>query len=74
MVGSDILYDERSAHALLALLGRVLAPDGEVWLADPGREPAQRFLKAATGAWRQTKRPCGYGVTVYRLARAGREY
>lgn len=72
VVGSDVMYDDRSVPALLALLGRIVSPDGEVWLADPGRAPATGFVEAARHAWRLTARPCGHGVTLHRLAPSGR--
>jgi len=47
VLASDVLYEARNGEALLPLLPRLLAPRGEVWLADPGRPAAQRFLAAA---------------------------
>lgn len=67
VLGSDILYDERSAHALTALLDRVVAADGEVWITDPGRDAASAFLASASTAWRLSKYRCGHGVFLYRL-------
>lgn len=69
VLGSDILYIERSAHALTALLDRVVAADGEVWIADPGREAASAFLASASTAWRLSNYRCGHGVLLHRLAR-----
>ena len=45
---SDVLYERRNADLLLDLLPRLT---GEVWLADPGRPPAARFLEAAVRTW-----------------------
>jgi predicted nicotinamide N-methyase len=66
VLASDVLYEARNADALLDLLPRL---GREVWLADPGRAPAARFLKAATEHWEITPRrtaalPNG---AVYRL-------
>jgi predicted nicotinamide N-methyase len=47
VLASDVLYEARNGEALLPLLPRLLAPRGEVWLADPGRPGAERFLAAA---------------------------
>lgn len=69
VLGSDILYDERSAHALTALLERVVAADGEVWITDPGRDAASAFLASASTAWRLSKYRCGHGVLLHRLVR-----
>jgi predicted nicotinamide N-methyase len=48
VLASDVLYEARNADALLALLPQLGA---EVWLADPGRIPAARFLEAAAAQW-----------------------
>ncbi|MBV8953408.1 MAG: methyltransferase domain-containing protein [Solirubrobacterales bacterium] len=69
VLGSDILYVERSAHALTALLDRVVAADGEVWITDPGRAAASAFLASASTAWRLSDYRCGHGVLLHRLAR-----
>lgn len=69
VLGADVLYDERSAHALLALLDRVVSADGEVWITDPGRDPASAFLAAASTSWRLSRRSCGHGVLLHRLVR-----
>jgi predicted nicotinamide N-methyase len=47
VLASDVLYEARNGEALLPLLPRLLAARGEVWLADPGRPAAARFLAAA---------------------------
>ncbi len=44
VLASDVLYEARNGEALAPLLPRLLAPHGEVWLADPGRPAAERFL------------------------------
>src|SRR5688572_6776641 len=48
VLASDVLYEARNGDVLLELLPR-LGP--EVWLADPGRPPAARFLEAARRDW-----------------------
>jgi predicted nicotinamide N-methyase len=69
VLASDVLYEERNVEPLLALLPRVCAPGGEVWLADPGRAPAARFLAAAAATWRVGAIPHDgpAHVTVHRL-------
>jgi predicted nicotinamide N-methyase len=44
VLASDVLYEPRNGDALAPLLPRLLAAHGEVWLADPGRPAAERFL------------------------------
>jgi hypothetical protein len=43
-----VLYEARNGDILLELLPRL---GDEVWLADPGRPPAARFLEAARRDW-----------------------
>ena len=69
VMGSDVLYDDTSADHLRRLLARVIAPAGEVWLADPGRPPAAGFTAAAEIDWRVSRRPSGHGVWLHRLVR-----
>lgn len=53
VLAADVLYEGRDVDPLLALVARLVAPGGLLWLAEPGRRPAERFLTAATAAaWR----------------------
>jgi predicted nicotinamide N-methyase len=54
VLAADVLYEARNVDVLLELLPR-LGP--EVWLADPGRPPARRFLEAAVRDWSITAFP-----------------
>jgi predicted nicotinamide N-methyase len=47
ILGADLLYEGRDVEPLLAIVERILAPDGMLWLAEPGRKTAQRFLNTA---------------------------
>jgi predicted nicotinamide N-methyase len=69
VLASDVLYEARNVEPLLALLPRLCAAAGEVWLADPGRAPADRFLAAAAERWRIDALPHDgpAHVTVHRL-------
>jgi predicted nicotinamide N-methyase len=69
VLASDVLYEARNVGPLLALLPRLCAAAGEVWLADPGRAPAERFLAAAAERWRIDALPHDgpAQVTVHRL-------
>jgi predicted nicotinamide N-methyase len=74
VLASDVLYERRNVPPLLALLPRLTAASGEVWLADPGRAPAAGFLEEAARLWRIDAIPHdGPGhVTIHRLrARLG---
>jgi predicted nicotinamide N-methyase len=57
VLASDVLYEARNGEALLPLLPRLVGPRGEIWLADPGRPPAARFLAAAEAAFTIERRP-----------------
>jgi predicted nicotinamide N-methyase len=46
VLASDVLYEARNGEALAPLLPQLLAPHGEIWLADPGRPAADGFLEA----------------------------
>jgi predicted nicotinamide N-methyase len=53
VLASDVLYEARNGDVLLELLPRLGA---EVWLADPGRPPAARFLELARRDWEISSR------------------
>jgi predicted nicotinamide N-methyase len=71
VLASDVLYEARNVAPLLALLPRLCAARGEVWLADPGRSPAGRFFEEAAARWRIDAIPHDgpAHVTVHRLRR-----
>ena len=58
VLAADVLYEARDVDPLLALLARLVAPGGLLWLAEPGRPVAARFLETsrATG-WHGTTEP-----------------
>jgi predicted nicotinamide N-methyase len=71
VIASDVLYEQRNVDELLAVLPRLVDLRGEVWIADPGRVPAERFLAEAERGWeRRTtlegERPA---VSLHRLRR-----
>jgi predicted nicotinamide N-methyase len=47
VLAADVLYEGRDVEPLWALLARILLPGGTLWLAEPGRPPAQRFVQVA---------------------------
>ena len=57
VLASDVLYESRNAEQLLALLPRLTAAGGEVWLADPGRMTTSDFLRPASATWRMDAIP-----------------
>ncbi len=55
VLAADVLYEARDVAPLLDLVERVTAPRGLLWLAEPGRRPAARFLEgAAARGWSGT--------------------
>lgn len=76
VLAADVLYESRNVDQLLDLLPRLVAGSGEILIADPGRRPAGRFLRAtATPAsgWLRRSAPDRSlrHVTVHRLRRGG---
>lgn len=54
ILAADVLYEARDIAPLLAITWRLLAPQGMLWLAEPGRDSARRFLVAADElGWRR---------------------
>lgn len=47
VLAADVLYEGRDVAPLWALLDQILLPGGTLWLAEPGRPPAQRFVQVA---------------------------
>jgi predicted nicotinamide N-methyase len=71
VLASDVLYERRQVGVLLGLLPRLVGGRGQVWIADPGRRPAERFLAQAAADWRirSLRSPERPSVTVHRLRR-----
>jgi predicted nicotinamide N-methyase len=70
VLASDVLYERRNVDLLLELLPALVAPGGEVLLADPRRPPAAAFLAAAGASWRITTLPLREGrLALHRLVR-----
>lgn len=68
VVAADVLYGVLAETLLGDLLPRLAGPGGAVLLADPGREPADRFLHAA-GAWDVSSHSAGGGGVSLHLLR-----
>ena len=69
VLAADVLYEQANVALLLELLPRLVRGRGEVWLADPGRNPAEEFIERADRIFerrsiRSAKQP---RVQVHRL-------
>jgi predicted nicotinamide N-methyase len=71
VLAADVLYLRENVEALLRLLPRLLGPDGEAWIADPGRAGAEEFLPSAKRIWqlRSERAPDDDRVRLHRLHR-----
>ncbi len=73
VLAADVLYEERNAVPLLALLAAATSAQGTVLLADPGRRHAAAFFeRAAASGWSiehvpATEIPSG-GIAILRRA------
>jgi predicted nicotinamide N-methyase len=70
VLAADVLYERRNVPVLLELLPRLVAPGGEILLADPGRATADTFLELVDAeGWhrRSTPDPDRPGVAVHRM-------
>ena len=56
VLAADVLYTRANVDEALRLLPRLVAPTGEVRLADPGRAGARHFLAAARASFFLTTR------------------
>jgi predicted nicotinamide N-methyase len=82
VLAADVLYERRDVDPLFVLVERFVTPDGELWLAEPGRPPAARFLESiGARGWTAESERCsgpwpdpednrkGIVVTIHRLRR-----
>ena len=66
VLGSDVLYERRNVDQMLDLLPRLVGAEGEVWIADPGRETSMDFIARSARDWR--RRTTDHGrVEIHRL-------
>jgi predicted nicotinamide N-methyase len=70
VLAADVLYTKANVEAALRLLPRLLAPGGEVRLADPRRAGARDFLAAARATFTVRTRTEGE-VALHRLTTRG---
>jgi predicted nicotinamide N-methyase len=71
VIAADVLYLKANVEAALALLPRLVAPDGEVLLADPRRAGTRDLLAAARATFSVRTRQDGE-VALHRLRRRER--
>jgi predicted nicotinamide N-methyase len=70
VLGSDVLYERRNVDQMLDLLPRLVGAEGEVWIADPGRETSMDFVARSARDWR--RRTTDHGrVEIHRLRLRG---
>jgi predicted nicotinamide N-methyase len=69
VLASDVLYERRNVDMLLELLPRLVDRTGEVFLADPARVPAERFLELAQERWavRSSGSPRAARTRIHRM-------
>lgn len=68
VLASDVLYTQENAEHAARLFPRLVAPGGELRLADPGRTGARTFLAAARATFTLTTQEQGE-VRLHRLVR-----
>jgi predicted nicotinamide N-methyase len=71
VLAADVLYTRENVATLLELAPRLLAPRGELLLADPRRAGARDFLAAARARFRVWTEHDDGTVAVHRLSRRG---
>lgn len=69
VLAADVLYTRANVEAALRLLPRILAPGGEVWLADPGRAGARDLLAAARASFALDSSQEAGEVRLHRMRR-----
>jgi len=56
ILGCDVIYEKANHAPILNVLDHMLDPDGECWLADPGRHTIDQFLALAKSRAFQVER------------------
>lgn len=82
VLAADVLYERRDIEPILAVLERIVAPGGSVWLAEPGRHVAHTAVDLArsrgwcvnshlwSGPWHGANHVEGT-VTVHKMVKPG---
>jgi predicted nicotinamide N-methyase len=73
VLASDVLYGQRNVNEMHALLPRLVAEGGQVWIADPDRPLTAEFLADARTRWAsvQTSPTRLPKIWLHRLTLAG---
>jgi predicted nicotinamide N-methyase len=59
VLAADVFYEQKDVKPLGTLLERIVAPGGEVWIADPGRDPIAGLLETLhRRGWRGRSEEC----------------
>lgn len=70
ILAADVAYEERNFLPLLECFETLLAPGGEIWLAEPGRPVARTFFNMlSTENWSRKKQVQIGDVSVWRLTK-----
>ena len=69
VLAADVLYLQANVRILLDLLPKLVAPGGQVWIADPGRTGAGEMLGLAPDRWTVASTPSARheAVAIHRL-------
>jgi predicted nicotinamide N-methyase len=73
VLAADVLYLQANVRMLLDLLPKLVAPGGQVWIADPGRTGAGELLGHAGERWTVVSTPSARheAVAIHRLTLKG---
>ena len=59
VLAADVLYEKKDIKPLSRLLKRLVAPHGEVWITEPGRDVAQDLVETLRSrGWHGTSEQC----------------
>ena len=73
VLAADVLYLQANVRILLDLLPKLVAPDGQVWIADPGRTGSGELLGLVPDRWTVASTPStrNEAVAIHRLTLKG---
>ncbi len=70
VLAADVLYEEPNVGQLLAAFPALIAPQGEAWIADPGRAVAAGFFAGLPPGWTADVIDRRGRITIHRVVRA----